>query len=260
MEYQELIGTRRSIRFFEPDKPVETEKIQKILEACLISSCAVNAHWLKAVVVKRHDVSPGDLEMMKNPVQAVVIELAPVHIYFYCDLAVVNEVKGSRLKQLVDAGALNPTHGWSHKFVDELVYPQILKPLTESPAYPIAAAFDCGVAACQGLLMAFDLGLGACLTAYVPEVVAKYTQPPATWIPLYVLNVGYRAESKEAGGQRPRPPFEGQYFLGCYGKAFPRDPKVIDELRTSKMLQTPAPLPGRKDEVRSLARKLHLPE
>ena len=169
MEYQELIGSRRSIRYFEPDKPVEQDKIQKILEACLISSCAVNAHWLKAVVVKRADVSAEDLEMMKNPVQALVIALAPVHIYFYCDLGVVNEVKGARLKQLVDAGALNPTHGWSHKFVDELVYPQILKPLTDSPAYPVSAAFDCGVAANQGLLMAFELGLGACLTAFNAE-------------------------------------------------------------------------------------------
>lgn len=260
MEYQELIGSRRSIRYFEPDKPVEPDKIQKILEACLISSCAVNAHWLKAVVVKRAEVAPADLEMMKNPVQALVISLAPVHIYFYCDLGVVNEVKGARLKELVDAGALNPTHGWSHKFVDELVYPQILKPLTESPAYPIAAAFDCGVAANQGLLMAFDLGLGACLTAFNAEVVAKYTRPPANWIPLYVLNVGYRAESAQAGGQRPRPAFEGQYFLGQYGKPFPRDPRVVEELKRSKLLQAPAPLPGRKQEVRELARRLNLPE
>jgi nitroreductase len=260
MEYQELIGTRRSIRYFEPDQPVEQEKIQKILEACLIASCAVNAHWLKAVVVKRHDVAPEDLEQMKNPVQAVVIALAPVHIYFYCDLGVVNAVKGARLKELVDAGALNPTHGWSHAFVDEIVYPQILEPLTENPAYPIASAFDCGVAACQGLLMAFDLGLGACLTAFNAEVVAKYTQPPAGWIPLYVLNVGYRAESVEAGGQRPRPPFEQQYFLGNSARPFPRDPRVVEELKRSKMLQAPAPLPNRKAEVRALARRLNLPE
>lgn len=260
MEYQELLGTRRSIRYFEPDKPVEQGKIQKILEACLIASCAVNAHWLKAVVVKRADVAPDDLEQMKNPVQALVITLAPVHIYLYCDLAVVNEVKGSRLKQLVDAGALNPTHGWSHKFVDEIVYPHILKPLTESPTYPIAAAFDCGIAANQGLLMAFELGLGACLTAFNADAVAKYTKPPASWIPLYVLNVGYRAESVEAGGQRPRPAFEGQYFLGQYGTPFPRDPQVVDALKRSKMLQAAAPLPTRKQEIRELARRLNLPE
>jgi len=260
MEYLELIGTRRSIRYFEPDKPVEQDKIQKILEACLIASCAVNAHWLKAVVVKRDEVAPDDLERMKNPVQALVIALAPVHIYFYADLSVVNEIKGTRLKELVDVGALNPTHGWSHKFVDDVVYAQILKPMTENPGYPVVAAFDCGIAACQGLLMAFELGLGACLTAFMPDVVAKYTKVPSTWVPLYVLNVGYSAESKEAGGQRPRPPFEQQYHLGTYGNPFPRDPKVVEELKRSKMLQTPAPLPTRKQEVRELARRLNLPE
>jgi nitroreductase len=260
MEFQEVLGTRRSIRYFEPDKPVENEKIQKILEACRIASCAVNAHWLKAVVIRRQDISREDLEKMKMPVQAAIIEMSPVQIYFYLDPTVVNRIKGSRLKELVDKGALNPTHGWSHRFVDEVVYPQILKPLTESPQYLVAAAFDCGVAACQGLLMAFDLGLGACLTAFVPEVVKKYTKVPDEWVPLYVLNVGYSAESKEAGGQRPRPPFEEQYFLGEYPKPFPRDPKVVEELKQSKMLQAPAMLPGRKEEIRQLARRLGLPE
>src|SRR5208283_116771 len=98
MEFQELIGTRRSIRFFDPKRPVEQDKIQKILEACLIASCAVNAHWLRAIVVKR--------------------------------------VKGARLKQLVEANVVASTHGWSVKFVDEVVYPMILKPMTESPYYP----------------------------------------------------------------------------------------------------------------------------
>ena len=37
------MGRRRLIRFFEPDKPVEREKIQAILEAARLPSCAVNA-------------------------------------------------------------------------------------------------------------------------------------------------------------------------------------------------------------------------
>jgi len=262
MEFQQVLGIRRSIRYFEPDKPVEQDKIQKILEACLRASCAVNAHWLKAVVVKRADVSAEDLEAMKSPVQANVIALAPVHIYFYLDPGVVNEVKGARLKELYDVGALNPTHGWSYKFVDEVAYPQVLKPLTEQQSrYQIVSAFDAGVAACQGLLMTFELGLGGCLTYYVADVVKKYTKVPDTWIPLYVLNVGYCAESREAGGQRPRPAFETQYFLNRYGSAFPRDPKVVEELKKSGLIQTPArPDNGeRRKEVRDLARRLNLP-
>lgn len=262
MEFQKVLGIRRSIRYYEPDKPVEPEKIQKILEACRIASCAVNAHWLKAVVVRRADIAPEDLEKMKNPVQANVIALAPVHIYLYADLSVVSKHKGERLKQLYDVGALNPTHGWSHKFVEEVVYPQILKPLTEnSQVYPVAAAFDCGISACQGLLMAFELGLGACLTAYVADVVKKYTQVPDDWVPLYSMNVGYPAESREAGGQRPRPPFEGQYFLNKYGSPFPRDEKVVKELEQSGLFTTPAKYDNgeRRKEVRELARRLNLP-
>ncbi|HVA78297.1 MAG TPA: hypothetical protein VNF27_10400 [Candidatus Binataceae bacterium] len=35
MEYQELIGSRGSLRFFDLKRPVEKEKNQKIFEACL---------------------------------------------------------------------------------------------------------------------------------------------------------------------------------------------------------------------------------
>ena len=114
MEFKEVLGIRRSIRYFDPDRPVEREKIQKILEAMRIASCAVNAHWLHAVVVIRDELPPEKLEAIKTPVAGLVQELAPVHIYCYLNPAIVNQIKGSRLRELVDVGALNPTHGWSH--------------------------------------------------------------------------------------------------------------------------------------------------
>jgi hypothetical protein len=39
-----------------------------------------------------------------------------------------------------------------------------------------------------------------------------------------------------------------------------RDEAVVKKLQDSGMLQEPAPLPGRKQEVRELTRKLGLPE
>ena len=33
MEFKQVLGNRRSIRYFEPDKPVEKGKIQAMLEA-----------------------------------------------------------------------------------------------------------------------------------------------------------------------------------------------------------------------------------
>jgi hypothetical protein len=81
MELKEVLGIRRSIRYFDPDRPVEREKIQKILEAMRIASCAVNAHWLHAIVVNRADIPPETMEALKLPVAGMVQELAPVHIY-----------------------------------------------------------------------------------------------------------------------------------------------------------------------------------
>ncbi len=259
MEYKEVIGSRRSIRFFDTERPVEREKIQKILEAMRIASCAVNAHWLRAVVVNRQDIPEETMEALKTPVSGLVQELAPVHIYCYLDTGIVNRIKGSRLKELVDVGALAPTHGWSHKFVDEFVYPQILEPMTRSEAYPVGAAFDCGGAGTQGLLMAVDEGLGVCWTTFNGEVAKDLLKVPDDWIPLMVMNVGYPAESPDAGGQRPRPEFDSLYFEGTAETPFKRDPDVVAQLERDRMFQAPAPREGRMDEIRELAHKLGLP-
>lgn len=261
MEFKQVVGRRRSIRFFEPDRPVEREKVQTILEAARLASCAVNAHWLRAIVVERDKLPKEKLDQLKTPVAAVTLDLAPLHIYFFCDLGVVNRVKGERLNELVDAGALAPSHGWSHKFVDEMVYPHILKPMTENlQGYLTAAVADCGGAAHMALLTAFDEGLGACLNTPNPGLVTRVFEVPEDWVPLWVLLVGYPAESWEAGGQRPRPPFEELYFEGEYGKPFRRDEKVVERLKEAGMIQAPAPLPGRMEELRQLARRFGLPE
>ncbi len=261
MEYKEVIGRRRSIRFFDPDKPVEREKIQVMLEAARLASCAVNAHWMKAVVVDRDSIPEDKLEALKTPVANVQLDLAPVHIYFFIDLGVVNRIQGSRLKELVDVGALPPTHGWSHRFVDELVYPQLLKPLTESPAYGMAAAADAGMAVCQALLAGVDEGLGVGLNTPNPEIVQNAFEVPDDWLSLWVLLVGYPAESWDAGGQRPRPPFEEQYFEGRYGVPFRRDETVVEKLKTANMIQRPASADSaeRKAEIKALAERLGLP-
>jgi nitroreductase len=262
MELKEVIGRRRTIRYFQSWRPVEREKIQIMLEAARLASCAVNATFLKAVVVFRNDLDRETLEAMKTPVSALNIELAPVHIYTYVDMGAYKGAQ-SRLKKLVDVGALNVTHGWSHKFVDDFVWPNILKPLaegSEQPSVAAAAASDAGIAICQAMLAGVDEGLGVCLSAFVAPPIAKIIKPPKEWLPLWALLVGYPAESWEAGGQRPRPPLEEQFFEGSFGKPFKADPKVTEQLKLAKMIQSPAPLPWRKDEIRALARMFGLPE
>jgi len=261
MEFKEVIGRRRSIRFFDPDRPVEHEKIQKMLEAARLASCAVNAQWARAVVSFRDDLTADQLTRLKTPVAGLNVDLAPVHIHWFNDLGTVQRNEGRPLKQLVDVGALAPTHGWSHKFVDEFVYPQILKPLTESPAYAVASTFDVGIAVCQALLTGVDEGLGVGLVTLNGATLKEVFKVPADWIPLSTILVGYPSESWDGGGQRPRPPFEDLYFEGEYGKPFLRDSAVIDELTRAKMFQEPAKPhdPKRIEEIKKLAEKYGLP-
>src|SRR3990172_13111664 len=156
MEFKEVLGNRRSIRFFDPDRPVEPEKNQNMLAAARLASCAGNAQWAKAVVSFRDELTEDQLNRLKTPVAGLNTEMAPVHIHWFLDAGVVQRNEGRPLKQLVDVGALAPTHGWSHKFVDDFVYPQILKPMTMfETVYHRAAAFDVGVAVCQALLTFF---------------------------------------------------------------------------------------------------------
>jgi len=262
MEFKQVIGNRRSIRFFDPDRPVPREKIQKMLEAALLASCAVNAHWAKAVVGFRDDLTEDQLNRLKTPVAGLNTELAPVHIHWFADMGVVNRIQGSRLKELVDVGALAPTHGWSHKFVDELVYPQILKPMTMVEAiYQRAAIFDVGVAVCQALLTGVDEGLGVGLVTLTGPVLKEVFKTPDDWIPTSTILVGYPAEDPLTHGQRPRPPFEEQYFEGEYGRPFTRDDKVVQELREAKMIQDRAKPndPARIAEIKRLAEQYGLP-
>lgn len=261
MEFKEVIGRRRSIRFFDPDRPVEREKIQKMLEASRLASCAVNAHWARAIVGFRDDLTDDQLKRLKTPVAGLNVELAPVHIHFFNDLGIVNKMQGTRLKELVDVGALAPTHGWSHKFVDDFVYPQILKPMTAGPGYPIASTFDVGIAVSSALLTGVDEGLGVGLVTLNPATLKEVFKTPDDWIPMPTILVGYPAESWDGGGQRPRPPFEELYFEGEFGKPFARDEKVVDELKSAKMIQEPAKAndPKRIEEIKKLAEKYGLP-
>src|SRR5207237_9546794 len=108
MEFKEVIGRRRSIRFFEPDRPVEREKIQKMLEAARLASCAVNAHWARAIVGFRDDLTEDQLKRLTTPVPALNVDPAPVHIHFFNDLGIVNRTQGSLLKARGDVGAVAP--------------------------------------------------------------------------------------------------------------------------------------------------------
>jgi nitroreductase len=260
VEYKQVVGLRRSIRYYQPYRPVEREKVQIILEAARLSSRAVNADFALAIVVNRDDLSPDDRESLKTPTTTAQLDLAPVWIFWLID-PTAPKVGQSNLKQLVDVGALTPSHGWSHAYVENVVWPQVLQPiLADAGTAALVAAVEAGLAINQGLLAAVDEGLGTQLTALNADSARRILGIPEHLIPIWIQLVGYPAEDMEAGGQRPRSPFERIYFDGRYGQPYERDEEVVEELRDCGMLMPEAPYPWRKEELRALSRMFGLPE
>src|SRR5262245_26905402 len=107
-------------------------------------------------------------------------------------------------------------------------------------------------------LAAVDEGLGTCLLiASAPSAAPTLYEVlglPETFVPVWLQLVGHSAESREAGGQRPREPFEALYSMGRWGIPMPRDEGVVEDLRREGLIQAPAPLPGRDEELRHLGR------
>ncbi len=114
MEFKQVVGNRRSIRYFEPDKPVEKEKIQIMLEAANRASRSGNIDYWKALVVYRDELDQETLDGLRVPTTTAELDMAPVQIYWFADLSYADPDNFRKnLKELVGLGALNPSHGWS---------------------------------------------------------------------------------------------------------------------------------------------------
>lgn len=257
MELQEAIGTRRSFRYLDPDRPVEIGKIQKMLEAARLASHFGNNNAARALVVQRATATPEQIASLPSPVGGFQIQQAPVVILWYIELDAMNDA-GQRLRELVQVGAL----GYGEGRFDELE--RTLVPLftkqREGLKLPGMVDMDLGQAVAQATLVAIEQGLGVCCqgSANWKKVEKAFGFPESCRI-VVVQTVGYPAESREAGGQRPRLPFEQLFHLNSLANPFPRADKVVKELEQSRMLQHQAPLPGRDEEVEALRRRYSLP-
>lgn len=259
MEFKQVVGNRRTIRFFDPNQPVEPEKIQVMLEAANRASRAVNADFVKAIVCYRDELSDEVREQLKTPTMTVQLDLAPVAIFWYGDMTFADGAQ-ARLKELVDLGALPVTHGWSHAYVDDVAYAQVVAPMSkDAMASTWAVSVECGLAIAQAMLAGVDEGLGVGLHAFNSATAKEALKVPDHWIPMWVLLVGYPAESPDGGGQRPRPALEHNYYRGQYGTPWIEIPEVTERLKRDGMIQEPMNAERRLQEVRDLAERFGLP-
>lgn len=254
MELREVIGRRRSIRFLLPYRPVEPEKVQRMLEAARIASHWGNVQSLRAVVVFKDSAPKEVCEALLAPIAGFQIRIAPVVIVWYLDTAAVDE-QADRLRELLKAGALGFGEG-KEKELEEKIIP-FFQNLGDHFKQPGLSEIDCGQGIAQATLMAFEQGLGTCClgTPHTEQIRLNLGLPETARV-LLLQTVGYPAESPDAGGQRPRQPFEKLFHMNGYGKEFPRSQAVLEELRRDGMIQDPAPMPWREQELEYLKNAL----
>ena len=276
MEFLEAVGSRRSIRWFKSWKPVEEEKIQRVLEAARLTGCPGNLQPWRAVVVTADLVSPEDRDRLLDAANRQrPHEQAPVWIYWFADPgAVVPDAFMAQIALGIRLGVLPRAAGWSEEAAraaieEGNVVPEGMPPLHQT-VHGVPAQIA-GVIARQetigaitvATLAAVNEGLGTCLlSAVTPSEGASVYEVlgvPGHFLLVWLQLLGYPAEDPAAGGQRPREPFEALFAAGRWGTPLPRNPEVVRALENDGLLQPPAPLPGRDAELEHLARMFGYP-
>ena len=201
MELRKAIGSRRSYRFLRPYRPVEPEKIQRMLEAARLASHWGNVQSLRAVVVFRDTAPQETLDAITAPIAGFQFKLAPVIIIWFLDTTAVDE-QGDRLRELLDVGALGFGEGKKQALEEQLI--PIFDSIREQLKEPGLGEVDCGQGIAQATLMAIEQGLGTCCLASPNlDAIRQALGMPDTCRIVLLQTVGYPAECPEAGGQRP---------------------------------------------------------
>ncbi len=262
MELKEVIGWRRSIRFYLPHRPVERAKVQKMLEAARRASCVGNVNNTRAIVVWRDKASAELLKALTPPLGYQQMQTAPCFIVWYSDAAAYEVNKWiNDLKHLAEMRRLGSDTEKTKQQIDQGLRPLFTAMWREAAVAPLAF-MDLGQAVAQATLIAYDEGLGTCLMSgpVMLDKVTKLLKLPETATIVCVQSVGYPAESAVAGGQTVKAPFESLFSEMEYGQPMARDPKTVEELKLAKLIQEAAPLPWRDEELKYVVRALGIEE
>ncbi len=198
MEVQEAIGSRRTYRYMLPHKPVEREKVQKMLEAARYASFWGNVQALRAVVVERESATPEVLESLMAPIAGFQIEQAPVVIVWYLDFSAL-DVQSDRLRELLEARVMGVDKQKAIEMLEKFLIPFFKEAMPQIKVSGLTE-FDCGQGVAQATLVAIDEGLGtACLGTVKEDEIKKNLRLPDDSKLLVLMCVGYPAETRDRG-------------------------------------------------------------
>jgi nitroreductase len=248
------LGDRRSIRYFDAERPVERWKIEAMLQAARFASCQGNINCTEAIVVRKDECEVWDeIEECVSGFNVQIIDRCSHLILWLTNLNAWYGRAVDGISTISLAGAATKYHGWNYEFTMTQTVPRLMSFPTERTE--ILLRFESGQAVANAIAAGVGLGVGNILVAFgrKPGGVEKALGLPPHYRFTWGHAVGYPLERPDAGGQRPRLRFERLFHDNAFGRPYASDPDTVALLREKGLIQEQAPLPGRFEEIAAIA-------
>ena len=168
MDFLQLARSRQSDRAYDPARPVEREKLERILEAARLAPSACNAQPWRFVVVDQPDLAKQVGKATAGLGMNKFAKDAPVHILIVEESMNITSFLGSKIK--------------------DKYFPLI----------------DIGIAAAHISLAAEAEGLGSCILGWLDEKqVKQLVRIPAGKRLLLDICIGYPVKPKRPKSRKP---------------------------------------------------------
>ena len=190
MDFLELASRRQSTRKYDTTRLVETEKIERIIEAARLAPSACNAQPWHFVVVNDAELMDETLDAIEHP---TADEAQPVHLVIVDELELKNKVADAASARLLGMNHFTKQAPIHTLLVEEKV--NLSSGIGGVIKDKHFAYVDIGIAASHICLAAEAEGLGSCILGWFNESkIKKLLNIPDSKRVILDILIGYPAQ------------------------------------------------------------------
>lgn len=190
MDFLELASRRQSTRKYDTTRLVETEKIERIIEAARLAPSACNAQPWHFVVVNDGELMDETLDAIEHP---TADEAQPVHLVIVNELELKNKVADAASARLLGMNHFTKQAPIHILLVEEKV--NLSSGIGGVIKDKHFAYVDIGIAASHICLAAEAEGLGSCILGWFNESkIKKLLNIPDSKRVILDILIGYPAQ------------------------------------------------------------------
>ncbi|QIK53689.1 nitroreductase [Dysgonomonas sp. HDW5B] len=190
MDFLELASRRQSTRKYDINRPVEPEKIERIIEAARLAPSACNAQPWHFVVVNEAELIDEAIDAISNPAEG---ETQPVHFVIVDEPELKNKVADAASARLLGMNHFTKQAPIHILLVEEKV--NLSSGIGGVIKDKHFAYVDIGIAASHICLAAEAEGLGSCILGWFNESkIKKLLNIPDSKRVILDILIGYPAQ------------------------------------------------------------------